>query len=115
MSKFIRGRIYGRGLGGIFRSVYKFFRPLLNFLLPTITKVASSKTGKKLIKQAKKSALKAGIHTIGDISSGENVKSSISKNLKKAKKDILNRLDDDNRVGKKKIKNKKKKGYNFFH
>ena len=70
-------------------------------MLPTITKVASSKTGGKLSKQAKKSALEAGIHSIGDISSGKNVKSSISKNLKKAKKDILNRLDDDNRVGKK--------------
>ena len=52
MSRFVRKRIYGRGLGGIFRGVYKFFRPLLNFLLPTILKVASSKTGKKLIKQA---------------------------------------------------------------
>jgi hypothetical protein len=114
MSRFIRKRIYGRGLGGIFRSVYKFFRPLLNFLLPTITKVASSKTGKKLIKQAKKSALKAGIHTIGDISAGKNVKSSMSKNLKKASKDILSRLEEDNGVGKKKIKIKKKKGYNFF-
>ena len=84
-------------------------------MLPTITKVASSKTGGKLVKQAKKSAIKAGIHTIGDISAGENVKSSMSKNLKKASKDILSRLEDDSRVSKKKIKIKKKKGYNFFH
>ena len=83
-------------------------------MLPTITKVASSKTGKKLIKQAKKSALKAGIHTIGDTSAGKNVKSSISKNLKKASKDILSKLEDDNRVGKKKEKIRKRKGIIFF-
>ena len=115
MSRFVRKRIYGRGLGGIFRGVYKFFRPLLNFLLPTISKVASSKTGKKLIKQAKKSAIKAGIHTIGDISSGENLKASMSKILKQASKDILTKLENNGKLSKKKMKIKKKKGYNFFH
>ena len=59
MSRFVRKKIYGRGLGGIFRGIYIFFRPLLNFILPSISKVVSSKTGKKLIKQAKKSAIKA--------------------------------------------------------
>ena len=59
MSRFVRKKIYGRGLGGIFRGIYKFFRPLLNFILPTISKVVSSKTGKKLIKQAKKICYKS--------------------------------------------------------
>ena len=38
MSRFIHRKVYGRGLGGIFRGVYKFFKPLFNFLLPTIKK-----------------------------------------------------------------------------
>ena len=58
MSRHTRKRIYGRGLGGIFRGIYKFFKLLFNFLIPTLSKAASSKTGQKLIKQAKKSALK---------------------------------------------------------
>jgi hypothetical protein len=115
MSRFVRKKIYGRGLGGIFRGIYKFFRPLLNFILPTISKVVSSKTGKKLIKQAKKSAIKAGIHTIGDISSGGNLRDSMSIFLKKASEDILTKLENSGKVSKKKTKNKKKKGYNFFN
>ena len=115
MSRFVRKKIYGRGLGGIFRGIYKFFRPLLNFILPTISKVVSSKTGKKLIKQAKKSAIKAGIHTIGDISSGGNLKASMSIFLKKASEDILTKLENNGKVSKKKMKNKKKRGYNFFN
>ena len=79
MSRHTRKRIYGRGLGGIFRGIYKFFKPLFNFLIPTLSKAASSKTGQKLIKQAKKSALKAGVGTLGDIASGENVGNSCLK------------------------------------
>ena len=82
MSRFVHKRIYGRGLGGIFRGVYKFFKPLLSFLIPTIKKAVKSTTGKKLIKQAKKSALKAGVKTLSDVSSGENVRESMTKNLK---------------------------------
>ena len=114
MSRFTRRRIYGRGLGGIFRGVYKFFKPLLNFLIPTLSKAVSSNTGKKLIKQAKKSALKAGVNTLTDITSGENVGKSMSKNLKKATSDILNKIGGNNTI-KKKSKNKRKKLYNFFH
>ena len=101
MSRFTRKKIYGRGLGGIFWGVYKFFKPLVNFLLPSITKAATSKTGKKLIKQAKKSAIKAGVNTIGDISSGENVGVSMSKNLKKASADILNKFENGGKVNEK--------------
>ena len=114
MSRFVRKKIYGRGLGGIFRGIYKFFRPLLNFILPSISKVVSSKTGKKLIKQAKKSAIKAGINTIGDISSGVNLKDSMSKNLKKESEDILTKLENSGKVSKKKTRSKRKSGYNFF-
>ena len=67
MSRLIHRRIYGRGIGGIFRGIYKFFRPLLNFLIPSLKKAVKSKTGRKLIKQAKKSALKAGVKTLSDV------------------------------------------------
>ena len=108
MSRFIHRKVYGRGLGGIFRGVYKFFKPLFNFLLPTIKKVAKSKTGKKLIK--------AGVKTLSDISEGENVGASMTKNLKKATTDILKKVESVGKISKSKMKgNKKKKNYNFFH
>ena len=93
MSRHTRRRIYGRGPG-----IYKFFKPLFNFLIPTLSKAASSKTGKKLIKQAKKSALKAGVSTLGDIASGENVGKSMSKNLKKASNYILNKIGTNSTI-----------------
>ena len=116
MSRFIHRKVYGRGLGGTFRGVYKFFRPLFNFLVPTIKKVAKSKTGKKLIRQAKKSAFKAGVKTLSDITQGENVNTSMTKNLKKATTDILKKVEGVGKISKSKAKsNKKKKNYNFFH
>ena len=113
MSRFIHRKIYGRGLGGLFRGVFKFFKPLFNFLMPTIKKVVKSKTGKKLIKQAKKSAFKAGVKTLSNVSEGENVGTSITKNLKKATSDILKKVESVGKISK--SKKKKKKNYNFFH
>ena len=116
MSRFIHRKVYGRGLGGIFRGVYKFFKPLFNFLVPTIKKVVKSKTGKKLIRQAKKSAFKAGVKTLSDITQGENVNTSMTKNLKKATTDILKKVESVGKISKSKMRsNKKKKNYNFFH
>jgi hypothetical protein len=52
--KLINGKIYTTKI----RCILKNFKPLFDFLVPTISKVANSKTGQKLIKQ--KSAVKAG-------------------------------------------------------
>ena len=109
MSRFIHRRIYGRGLGGIFRGIYKFFKPLLHFLIPSIKKVVKSKRGRKLIKQAKKSALKAGVKTLSDVSTGENVGESMTKNLKKATVDILKKVENGSKITKTKMKKKQKK------
>ena len=115
MSRFVHKRIYGRGLGGIFRGVYKFFRPLLSFLVPTIKKAVKSKTGRKLIKQAKKSALKAGVKTLSDVSSGENVSESMTKNLKKATADVLKKLKAGVKLqNQKRATTKKRKTIIFF-
>ena len=84
----------------MFRGIYKFFKPLLNFLIPTLSKTASSQTGQKFIKQAKKSALKAGVGTLGDSASGENVGKSMSKNLKKASNDILKKIGTSSNIKK---------------
>ena len=109
-------RIVGRGVGGIFRGIIKFFKPLFNFLVPTISKAANSKVGRKLIKQAKKSVVKAGFSSAADIIKGENVGSTMSKHLKKASADILKKVGDSGSVSKKKSKKtSKKKLYNFFH
>ena len=100
MSRLVHRRIYGRGIGGIFRGIYKFFRPLLNFLIPSLKKAVKSETGRKLIKQAKKSALKAGVKTLSDVSTGENVGESMTKNLKKATVDILKKVENGGKITK---------------
>ena len=84
-------------------------------MIPTISKAAKSKTGQKLIKAAKKSAVKAGFSTASDVISGENVAQSMSKNFKKASGEVFKKMTS-NRVKKppKKNKNVKKQLYNFF-
>ena len=86
-------------------------------MVPTISKVTNSKTGRKLIKQAKKSAVKAGFSAASDIIEGGNVGATMSKNLKKASFDILEKVSNSGSV-KRKGKPKKisrKELYNFFH
>ena len=97
----MKQKFVGRGVGGIFRGIIKFFNPLFNFLVPTISKVANSKTGRKLIRQAKKSVVKAGFLSGPDIIDGENVGSTMSKHLKKASVDILKKVGDSGNVRKK--------------
>jgi hypothetical protein len=82
----------GRGIGGIFRGLAKNFKPLISFLTPHVKKAVTSKTGQKLLKQAKKSAVKAGVSTTADILNGENVKETVGKNLKKASADVFNNM-----------------------
>ena len=57
MGRYMQRRIVGRLVGGIFQGIIKNFKPLLNFLVPTISKAANSKVGQKLIKQAEKKVL----------------------------------------------------------
>ena len=103
-------------MGGIFRGIIKFFKPLFNFLVPMISKAANSKAGRKLIRQAKKSVVKAGFSSLADIIEGENVERTMSKHLKKASADIMKKVGDSGSVSKKKSKKtSKKKLYNFFH
>ena len=71
MGRVSQRNFYGRGVGGIFRGVNRFFKPLFNCLIPTISKAATSKTGQKLIKAA------------GDVISGENFKKSIRRSFQK--------------------------------
>ena len=108
-------RVVGRGFGGIFRGLIKFFKPLVRFLIPSVTKAVNSKTGQKLLKEAKKSAVKAGVSTASDILSGENVKKTVSRNLKRASSDVLKKMSE---VSPRKKKNKKslskRKLYNLF-
>ena len=114
--KTIPGRRFsGRGIAGIFRGLAKFFKPLINFLTPAVSKIVKTKTGQKLLKEAKKSAIKAGISTASDILEGKNVKDSMGTNLKKAGNSIINNMS---KVSKKKSSKTKKisrkRLYNFF-
>lgn len=106
----------GRGFGGIFRGLARLFKPLINFLSPTVKRAVQSQTGQKLLKQAKKSAVRAAISTSSDILNGENVKNSIGNNLKKASNDVLHNMTKI-KSNKKRVKNKKlskKQLFNFF-
>ena len=77
----------GRGFGGIFRGLIKFFKPLVRFLIPSVTKAVNSKTGRKLLKEAKKSAVKAGVAS----SDGLKKMSEVSPRKKKNKKSLSKR------------------------
>ena len=95
-------KIVGHGVGGIFRGIIKICKPLFNCLVPKISKAANSKAGRKLIRQAKKSVVKAGFSSAADIIEGENVGSTMSKHLKKASADILKKCGDSGNVATKK-------------
>ena len=93
-------------------SQYETQNTINSFLLPSVTKAVKSTTGQKLLKQAKKSAIKAGISTATDVLAGENIKKSAGKNLKKASVDVLEKMREI--TPRKKKFRKKKKLYNLF-
>ena len=113
--KTIPGRRFsGRGIAGIFRGLAKFFKPLINFLTPAVSKIVKTKTGQKLLKEAKKSAFKAGISTASDILEGKNVKDSMGDNLKKAGNSIINNMSKVSKKNHLSLKKFQEKDFTIF-
>jgi len=75
----------GHGLGNIFASL---FRRLLPAVKNLGRKIISSPITKNILDSAKKSAIKAGIHTAQDVLSGENVGETLKKNIKQVGSDV---------------------------
>jgi len=95
----------GAGLGSIFKTLYKTVSPLVKKLFTKGTNVLTSNASKKLLKEARKAGLKAGLNVAESALSGENIGESALENLEQFGKSLVsraNRLVDK----KKKIKTK---------
>ena len=74
----------GHGLGGLFKSLTRMFIPVAKTLF-TAGKPLMRSAAKTLGKQA----LTVGVDTLNDVVSGENVKKSLSKNIRAGSKRLL--------------------------
>ena len=79
----------GMGLGSIFSSLARVFVPVAKTVFR-----ASKPIVKKVVKQAGKEALQIGLDTLGDVASGQEVKSSLKRNLQAGSKRTLEKVDD---------------------
>ena len=87
----------GNGLGSIFSSLARVFVPVAKTVFR-----ASKPIVKKVAKAAGREALQIGLDTLGEVAAGEEVKSSLKRNLKAGSKRTLEKVDDV-------MKNKKSK------
>ena len=122
----------GRGLGGIFSSLFKFIRPLattaIKKAVPALKKVATSKvvkqTFKNVGKSAKKSAIRTAVDALSDLADGRDPKQTIirgarntaKKTIKKTAKNLSKQISDNSNNIKKKsyVKNKNKKRKSIY-
>ena len=74
----------GHGVGSIFRSLARVFVPVARTVFR-----ASKPMVKKAVKIAGKEALQVGLDTLGDIAQGQNVQSSLKKNIRAGSKRAL--------------------------
>ena len=74
----------GHGLGGLFKSLTRMFIPVAKTLF-TAGKPLMRSAAKTLGKQA----LTVGVDTLNDVVSGENVKKSLSKNIRAGSKRLI--------------------------
>ena len=76
----------GNGLGSIFSGFMRYVMPAAKFFGK---KIISSPITKNIVNTAKKSAIQAGLSTVQDIMSGENVGQSLKRNLSRVGDDVL--------------------------
>lgn len=79
----------GRGLGSIFAGVFKGLVPLVRSALKIGKSALKSPAAKRLLKDVKKEALRAGINVSSDVLAGENLGKSAQKNLVRVKKRVI--------------------------
>lgn len=79
----------GSGVGSIFSTIFRRLVPLAKNVVNTGLNFAQSKTGKKFIKGAKRTALDAGLNIAHDALQGQNLKQSVTKRLKNAGEELI--------------------------
>lgn len=89
----------GMGLGSIFSSLARVFVPVAKTVFR-----ASKPIVKKVAAQAGKEALQVGLDTLGDVASGQEVKSSLKRNFKAGSKRTLEKVGDVLNSSGKKVK-----------
>ena len=72
----------GSGIGSIFSNIFRGLVPFAQKLFHFGKRAAASESGQRVMKAAKKSALRAGIDISHDALQGKNIKASAKKNLK---------------------------------
>ena len=80
----------GYGIGGIFRSVAKFFRPIAR----NVTKVISQPEVQKVLKTIGKETASAGSELLLDSLRGNNIESKLDKRIKVTKQRIVESIED---------------------
>ena len=80
----------GYGIGGIFRSVAKFFRPIAR----NVTKVINQPEVQKVLKTIGKESASAGSELLLDSLKGNNIESKLNNRIKVAKQRIVESIED---------------------
>lgn len=99
----------GSGIGSIFSNIFKAIIPLATKAVNIGRKAATSSTGQKILKAAKRTAVDAGLDIANDVLKGENVKTSAKKNLKSVGSRFVDNAAKEFSTGGKKKKKKKKR------
>ena len=89
----------GRGIGGLFRSLFRVIRPVAKTLAKTSVPILKKAAKSRLVKDLSRDVLKAGaqsaIDTMNDVADGKKISTdNLSKNFKKLGKTSLKRASN---------------------
>lgn len=84
-------RMRGAGVGSIFSTLYSTVKPLITKALTKGVKASKGSTARGIMKDAKKTAMEAGLNVVSDALSGKNIGDSTKRELKNAKKIMLSK------------------------
>lgn len=74
----------GAGIGSIFSNIFRGVVPIVKKVLGLGARAIKTPIGKSIVKEAKKTALEAGLNVMGDALQGKNVVKSAKQQAKKA-------------------------------
>ena len=95
----------GYGLGSIFRSVAKFFRPIAR----NITRTMNSPKVKNVLKTVGKETINTGSELLIDSIKGNDIESKLDKRIKTAKQRIVDSIQDGINISKRANESRKYK------
>ena len=96
----------GKGIGGFFRGLINFFRPMMKSVGSSVVKAATSNTAKSIAKTLGEQALDSTINMTNDAIKGNDLRESLHRevdNFKRRGSDIVDNIQTKrNKTGKKK-------------